>query len=191
MKAPALVIILITVLLVSGCVSQSPREVTSGPGTLLPGSVDPLTQGKPLPMTQHVFINAKNTTFETWVDSFEIDPVQDNGDQEITIYVAAKNTGTDAIRMTWFCKLTDLNGKTYGGIGISHGGNGARSTWIQFNRTEMARDYVVVRSDRDLEALAKGATLDVYFMEKPLDDVPVSEVPDYHVTWTIDAGAIH
>ena len=191
MKSPFVVLVLITILLMTGCVSQVPQGTSPGPGQQFPVSVDPLTSGKPLPMDRHVFITAKNTTFETWIDSFETGEIQENGNQELTIYVAAKNTGSDPIRMTWFFKLTDPNGKTYGGIGISHGGNGARSNWIQFNHTEMARDYVIINSDRDLQALSKGATLDVYYMEKPLDDVPIPDVPDYHTTWTINPGVIH
>jgi hypothetical protein len=189
MKATSVTILLICILLATGCVSQTPREVT--PQTpVLPASVDPLTQGKPLPMDGHAVHTTPNTTFEVWIDSFEIGEVGENGEQELTIYVAAKNTGTGPLRMTWYSKLTDLNGKTYGGIGISHGGSGARSKWITPEMTEAARDYVIVRSDRDLAALKKGGVLDVYFFEKPDDAAPIGNVPSYHTAWTIDAGAI-
>jgi hypothetical protein len=131
-----------------------------------------------------------NTTFEVWFDSFEVGAVEDDGNQELTIYVAAKNTGDGPLQLVWFSKLTDLNGKTYGGIGISKGGSGARTTWIQPNTTEMARDFVVIRSDRDLAALKQGAVLDVYFIERPSEEYPASLEPDYHTRWTIPAGAI-
>lgn len=181
MKTIAIIITLITLLLAAGCVSQS------GPGT----SPATVPQADALPMDGHMVHTTPNTTFDVWIDSFEMGEIQENGDQALTIYIAAKNTGTKPIRMTWFSQLTDVNGKTYGGIGISHGGNGARSSWIQPNMTEAARDYVTVRSDRDLATLSKGAVLDVYFMEKPLDNVPVGEVPDYHTRWTVDAGILH
>jgi hypothetical protein len=141
-------------------------------------------------MDAHATHTTSNTTFEVWIDSFEIGGIDEYGNQELTIYVAAKNTGTVPIQMVWFSKLTDSNGKTYGGIGISKGGVGARTTWIQPNMTEMARDFVIIRSDRDLATLKNGAMLDVYFIERPTDEYPSSLVPDYHTRWTIDAGAI-
>ena len=183
MKKTLLLVIVVSLLLIAGCTTPSPNP---GSTPSLPAPLNPLAQGKSLAMTEHTVHTTPNTTFEVWIDSFEVGKVQDNGDQELTIYVAAKNTGTKPIRMVWFCKLTDLNGKTYGGIGISHGGNGARTDWIIPNTTEAARDYVIIRSDRDLATLAKGAVLDVYFMEKPSDDIPVSSKPDYHTSWIID-----
>ena len=130
-------------------------------------------------------------TFTAALYSIEVDPVQANGDQTITIYAGITNTGNEVMREVWYSKLTDVNGKTYGGIGISHAGSGARTFWISHNNTEMARDYVNVRSDRDLAALAKGAVLDIYFMKYPGDNETVSSVPDYHAAWTIDPGTIH
>lgn len=191
MKIPAVILILISILLAAGCVSPASSPATPGATTpSIPVSVSSLTQDKPLPMDAHVTHTTPNTTFEVWIDSFEVGSVQENGDQELTIYVAAKNTGNQPIRMVWFCKLTDVNGKTYGGIGVSHGGNGARTDLIKPNWTEAARDYVNIRSDRDLAALKQGAVLDVYFMEKPSEDVALSLEPDYHTRWTINPGAI-
>jgi hypothetical protein len=187
MKKIIIISILACLLLTAGCTAPSPAPGSTSP---FPVSSNPLAAGKSLAMTEHAVHTTPNTTFEVWIDSFEVGTVQDNGDQELTIYVAAKNTGTKPLQMVWFCKLTDLNGKSYGGIGISHGGNGARTKWILPNTTEAARDYVVIRSDRDLASLGKGAVLDVYFMEKPSDDIPVSLKPDYHTSWIIDPGAI-
>ena len=178
-------------LLVStGCTTLSSNPGATGTMTSFPLSTDSLTQGQPLPMDAHATHTTSNTTFEVWIDSFEIGGIDEYGNQELTIYVAAKNTGTVPIQMVWFSKLTDSNGKTYGGIGISKGGVGARTTWIQPNMTEMARDFVIIRSDRDLATLKNGAMLDVYFIERPTDEYPSSLVPDYHTRWTIDAGAI-
>jgi hypothetical protein len=122
------------------------------------------------------------------VDSFELNP-QSDGKTTVTIYVAANNTGNDPIKFVWFSKLTDLKGNSYGGIGFSHGGNGARPNWIQPNNSEAARDYVVVDSNQELAALGKGAVLDVYFMEQRVNVTPTM-IPDYHVTWVIDPGTI-
>jgi hypothetical protein len=187
-----IIIVLMTcLLLTAGCTTQSSGSGVQGTTAPLPVSVDPLVQEKSLPMDGHMVHTTSNTSFEVWVDSFETGEVQANGDQELTIYVAAKNIGEKPVQLVWFCKLTDLNGKTYGGIGLSHGGSGARSGWIGSNMTEMARDYVNIRSDRDLSTLSKGAVLDVYFMEKLSDDIPVTLVPEYHTSWIINPGTIH
>ncbi|MCK9579667.1 MAG: hypothetical protein M0Q92_04360 [Methanoregula sp.] len=196
MKTTAIIITLITLMLAAGCVSQSTPGTSPSAVPSLPISADPLTEGAPLAMDAHVTHTTPNTTFEVWVDSFEIDPVQENGDQELTIYLTAKNTGDKPVMLVWFCKLTDVNGKTYGGIKISHGGSGARTYWIMpagddtMRNSETARDYVNILSDRDLATLAKGAVLDVYFMEKPTEDSLVPDVPAYHTRWTIDPGVI-
>jgi hypothetical protein len=190
MKKTIVLVILACLLLIAGCTTPTPNpgsSVTIPKLTLttgLPG------QEKLLPMDGHMVHTTPNTTFDVSIESFELGGVQDNGDQELTIYIAAKNTGRQPLRLVWFSKLTDKNGKTYGGIGISHGGNGARSGWMAPNDTQVSRDYVNIRSDLDLATLSKGAVLDVYFMEKFEDNVPIRMVPDYHTAWTIDPGTI-
>ena len=190
MKTITILTLLVSLLLIAGCTTPSSLSGPSGTNPPLPASADPLVQGKMLHQAANITLGSGNKTFNTWIDSIEVDPVQENGDQTVTIYVAAKNTGTDVMRMVWFSKLTDVNGKTYGGIKISHGGSGARTFWVAPNHTEMARDYVTVRSDRDLAALAKGAVLDVYYMNYISDNVSVSNVPDYHTSWKINPDAI-
>jgi hypothetical protein len=193
MKKTAILVILFSLLLVAGCTTQPSTPGSSGTGSSLPMSANPLVQGKSLPMNEHITFGSGNKTFDASIYSLEVGPVQENGDQVISIYMAAKNTGSDRLRLVWYCKLTDLNGKTYGGIGISHAGSGARSNWLEPNGglPELARDYVVVRSDRDLATLKNGAVLDVYFMEKLSDDIPVSDKPDYHASWIINPETIH
>jgi hypothetical protein len=191
MKETATLVILVSLLLITGCTSQQSPGGSSGSGLSLPMSADPLVQGKPLPMTGNITLGSGNRTFNVFIESIEVDPVKENGDQTITIYVVAQNQGTEPIDMVWFSKLTDLNGKTYGGIGISHNGNGARPKTLWPGMGDAARDYVPIRSDRDLTTLAKGAVLDVYFMNKISDDAPVSNIPDYHASWIIEPGMIH
>lgn len=191
MRYFTILLLIIAFILAAGCFSQAPREISSPPsGTLPSSSAGPVVQGPPLPMTSHVTIGSGNRTLDVSVESFEIGSVDETGGQELSVYIAAHNTGTERARYTWFSKLTAKNGKTFGGIKVSHGGNGARSYWINPNYTEVARDFVMVYSDVDLAALKEGATLDVYFMDRQDDTVPVPDVPDYHVTWTIDPGAI-
>ncbi|MDD1684873.1 MAG: hypothetical protein LUQ19_03170 [Methanoregula sp.] len=191
MKKILIVIIILSTLLAAGCTSQSSGTTPSGTGTMPQAQATLPVNKNTLPMNGHTIIGSGNRTLDVSVDSFEVGSVYDNGNRDITVYIAAINTGTEPERMVWFSKLTDSKGKSYGGIGISHAGSGARSGWILPNITEAARDYVTIHSDLDLAGLSKGAVLDVYFMEKPSDDIPVSMVPDYHVSWIIDPGTIH
>jgi hypothetical protein len=140
-------------------------------------------------MNATVTLGTAENPFTASVDSFEIDTPAEPGKQTITIYVAIKNTGTEPIQLVWFSRLTDSNGNTYGGIGISHGGTGARSGLIYPNSTEAARDYVVV-PDTGFSPLSRGAILDVYYMVKKSDTDTVLREPDYHTRWAIDPGVI-
>jgi len=183
--------------LVAGCTTISPdtgtpQPVSPVPTTPVPTSPVPTpgvteVSNPVLPMDAEVVLGTGEKQFTVWIDSFEIDPPSEPGKQTITIYVAAKNTGTEPVQLVWFSRLTDVAGKIYGGIGISHGGTGARSGLITQNVTEAARDYVVVPVE-DFEKLSRGAVLDVYFMEKKSETV--SLVPDYHVRWSVDPEII-
>ena len=162
----------------AGCTSPS-----SPPASSLPGAQNAL------PMNGSTVLGTGSHTTLVSLNSFEVTPPGPDGNQTITIYVAAKNTGNDSVRYIWFSKITDINGKTYGGIGVSHGGHGARTAAIQPNNTEAARDYVMTDSAQDLATINKGALLDVYFMEQK-DNVTQAQVPDYHVTWKLDPDSI-
>jgi hypothetical protein len=141
------------------------------------------------PMNTTVVLGTKENPFTASIDSFEIDSPTQPGKQTVTVYIAVKNTGTEPVQMVWFSKLTDFNGNMYGGIGISHGGTGARSGLILPNMTEAARDYIVVPA-AGFPQLSKGAVLDVYFMIKKSDTETVSLKPDYHTRWAVDPGVI-
>jgi hypothetical protein len=188
MKNIAILTIMVCVLLVAGC-TTSPATTTP-PGTFspvqtFPGKVSP---DQVLPMDGKVTLGNGNTTIEVSLDSIEVDPSTDSGNQTITIYVLARNTGTTPRQFVWFSKLTNMYGNSFGGIGISHQGNGARTREILPDRGEAARDYVVIHSAESFATLSKGAVLDVYFMEKTSDEI--SRVPDYHVAWTVNPGVI-
>jgi hypothetical protein len=173
--------------LIAGCTTLSPTNVTSQPTSPVPTTAVTPGENPVLPIDAEVVFGSGDKQFTVWLDSFEIDPPSEAGKQTITIYVAAKNTGTEPVQLVWFSRLTDVTGKIHGGIGISHDGTGARSGLILPNVTEAARDYIVV-SDEDFEKLSRGAVLDVYFMEKKSD--PVSLVPDYHARWSVDPAII-
>jgi hypothetical protein len=174
-------------MLIAGCTTPSAINVTSHPTSPVPTTTPTPVENPVLPMDAEVVFGTGDNQFTAWIDSFEIDPPSEPGKQTVTIYVAVKNTGTEPVQLVWFSRLTDVTGKIHGGIGISHGGNGARSGLITPNVTEAARDYIVV-SNEDFEKLSRGALLDVYFMEKKSDTV--SLVPDYHARWSVDPAII-
>ena len=190
MKTYIIGIFLAAVILSAGCTSPSPGtgSVTSAPSPTTETGLD--VPAGALPMNGHAIYKTPNTSFETRVDSFELGSPDEKGVRQLTIYIAVKNTGTGPLKLVWFSKLTDVYGNTYGGIGISHGGNGARSDWIKPNASEAARDYINIYSADDLATLSKGAVLDAYFMENPSDASLVSLVPAYHTSWVIDPGTI-
>jgi hypothetical protein len=183
MKKILVIALSVILVFIAGCTTDSPAN----PASPTPSPIYTVPAGA-LPMNASVPLGNASHGVSVSVDSFELNP-QSDGKTTVTIYVAANNTGTDPVKFIWFSNLTDLNGNSYGGIGISHGGNGARPNWIQPGHAEAARDYVVVNSGQELAALANGAVLDVYFMEQRVNVTPTM-IPDYHVTWVIDPGTI-
>jgi len=193
MKIIILCAIIVSALLVAGCTTISSGSATANPG--VPVTAIPVTtaftwgvSGNVLPMNAVVELGAAEKTFNVSIYSIEIDPPDESGKHTINIYIGAKNTGTQPHNLTWFSKLTDINGKTYGGIGVSHAGSGARTRDIPLNVTEAARDYIVINSDKDFATMSQGAVLDVYFLEYKAEGSPL--IPDYHVTWGINPGII-
>ncbi len=179
----------VILLSVAGCTTTSPGNPAPA-AVLTPAPLPTLAMpADALPMNGSVRLGNDTHAITVSLDSFEVDPQTEPGKHTVTIYVAAKNTGTDPLMYVWFSRLTDLHGNQYGGIGLSHAGSGARTWWIAPNTSEAARDYVVVNSDQGLAALARGAVLDVYFMEQKVNTTH-SLVPDYHVSWVIDPGTI-
>lgn len=187
MKTIAILVITVCLLLAAGCTTTS---TTSPSGTVSPVPTFPgkTTSDQVLPMDGNATLGSGNNTMVVSLDSIEVDPSTEYGNKTITIYVLAMNNGTTPRQFVWFSKLTNTYGNSFGGIGLSHKGSGARTAKIQPGRGEAARDYVVLYSDESFATLSKGAVLDVYFMEKTTDEI--SMVPDYHVAWTINPGVI-
>ncbi|PKL70136.1 MAG: hypothetical protein CVV30_01860 [Methanomicrobiales archaeon HGW-Methanomicrobiales-1] len=188
MKTIAILAIMVCVLLVAGC-TTSP-SMTTPPGTVSPVPTFP---GKALPdtilpMDGMATLGTGNNSMQVSLYSIEIDPPVNADNRTINIYVLARNNGTGLRQFVWFSKLTNIYGNSFGGIGISHLGSGARSGKISSGWGDAARDYVVIHSDESFATLSKGAVLDVYFMDRTSNQT--SMVPDYHVAWTIDPGVI-
>ena len=188
MKTIAILAITVCVLLVAGCTTTP--STTTPPGTVSPVPTFPgkTAPDQVLPMNGTLTLGNGNNTMEVSLYSIEIDPPADADNRTINIYVLARNNGTTPREFVWFSKLTNTYGNSFGGIGLSHQGNGARTNPILPGRGEAARDYIVIHSDESFATLSKGAVLDVYFMEKRSGGITM--VPDYHVAWTIDPGVI-
>lgn len=188
MKNIAILAITVCVLLIAGCTTTPatttpPGQVTPVP--TFPGktSLDPV-----LPMNGTATLGSGNNTMVVSLNRIEVDPSTDSGNKTITIYVLAGNNGTIPRKFVWFSKLTNMNGNSFGGIGISHSGSGARSGKIPPGIGEAARDYITIRSPESFATLSNGALLDVYFMERTNNET--SMVPDYHVAWAVNPGVI-
>jgi hypothetical protein len=187
MKNLVILVMVVCVLLAAGCTTAPSTPTASGqvsPVPTFPGKVSPDTI---LPMEGNTTLGTGNNTVEVSLFSIELDPPTDVDNRTINIYVLARNTGTTPRQFVWFSKLTNIYGNSFGGIGISHLGNGARSRKILPTNGDAARDYIIIRSDESYATLSKGAVLDVYFMDRTEKN---SMVPDYHVTWKIDPGVI-
>lgn len=187
MKIIAILVITVCVLLVAGC-TTTPATIPSGQVSPVPTSPGKASQVPVLPMDGNVTLGSGNNTMEVSLDSIEVDPSTDSGNKTITIYVLARNTGTTPRQFVWFSKLTNTYGNSFGGIGISHLGSGARTSEILPTNGEAARDYIEIRSAESFATLSKGAVLDVYFMDRTSGKN--SMVPDYHVAWTVNPGVI-
>ena len=188
MKNIAILVITVCVLLVAGCTTTPATTTPSGQPTPVPTFPGQTSLDTVLPMDGNVTLGSGNNTMAISLNKIEVDPSTDSGNKTITIYVLARNTGTTPRQFVWFSKLTNMNGNSFGGIGISHKGSGARSGQIYPGIGEAARDYIEIRSADSFATLSKGALLDVYFMERTNNET--SMVPDYHVAWTVNPEVI-
>jgi hypothetical protein len=188
MKKIAILAITVCVLLVAGCTTTPSTTTPSGQVTPVPTFPGKAPSDTVLPMNGTVTLGSGNNTMEISLDSIEVDPSTESGNKTITIYVLARNTGTTPRQFVWFSKLTNIYGNSFGGIGISHQGNGARTRDILPENGEAARDYIVIRSADSFATLSKGAVLDVYFMDRTSGKISME--PDYHVAWTINPEII-
>ncbi len=177
--------IIIVFLLVAGCTTGNPsgNPVQKTGTSVVPGPTTASLPVSAVPSNTTVTLGTIANPFTVSLDSFRVSTPADNA-TVISIYVTVKNTGRQPVRLAWFSKLTGINGMSYGGIGSSNGGRGAKTASILPSAAETSRDSVVIDSRQGLAALSEGSTLDVYFMEQTGNgSVPFS--PDYHVSWAL------
>jgi len=158
--------IIIVSLLIAGCTTGNPfgNPVQKTGTPAIPRSTTASQLVSALPSNTTVTLGTAANPFTISLDSFRVSPLADNL-TVVSIYVTAKNTGRQPVHLAWFSKLTGMNGMSYGGVGSSNGGRGAKTAVILPGATETSRDSVVIDSRQGLSTLSEGSTLDVYFME--------------------------
>jgi hypothetical protein len=178
------VILCVSLILVAGCTTlPSGNTNTSGVsgGT---GAVS--ATGHPV-LSQYETAVLVNGTYAINATIEQIAPGRSqSGNHEVDIYINVKNTGTTPVQLQWFSRITDAQGVSFGGIGISHNGSGAETAILMPGVSDTPRDYVVIESDKDYAALANGATLEVFFATEPLtNQAPV----EFSAAWTLNPAA--
>jgi len=179
------VILCVSLLLVAGCTTL-PSGNTTTYGISGGTSAVSSATGHPV-LSQYETAALVNGTYSINATIEQITPGRSqSGNHEVDIYIDAKNTGTTPLQLRWFSRITDAQGVSYGGIGISHNGSGAETTILMPGVSDTPRDYVVIDSDKDYAALANGATLEVFFVTEPLtNQTPV----EFSAVWTLNPAA--
>jgi hypothetical protein len=176
-----LVILGVSLILVAGCTTL-PSGSTTASG-ISGGASAVSATGHPV-LTQYETAVLVNGTYAINASVEQITPGRSqSGNHEVDIYIDAKNTGTTPVQMRWFSRITDSQGVSFGGVGISHNGSGAETAILMPGVSDTPRDYVVIDSDKDYAALASGATLEVFFATEPLTNQnPV----EFSAAWTLN-----
>jgi hypothetical protein len=152
----------VSLILVAGCTSST----TSSPASS--------TGAHPADRYANVVLVNGTYAINASIEEITVSPSQP-GNHVVNIYVNALNTGTTPIQLRWYSTITGVNGISYGGVGISHNGYGAETGLVKPGQSETPRDYVVIGLDTDYQALANGATLEVFFTTEPLNgEAPVT-----------------
>lgn len=172
MKKIALLALAFCLVLVAGC-STAPTVPSDTPGP----SVSPLQVSE-----QPSVIKSGNYSFTSIIDHFEVDS-KGSGKYIVNIYLRVTNTGAESNRLVLYSKLTDKNGLSHGGVGVSHGGSGAQTFIFDPNTTGVMRDYVTIDSETDYSTLKKGgATLDVVYADQK---APLEPIANLTSRWTL------
>lgn len=177
-----LTVLAFTLILIAGCTSNSPTG-TTGTGTpVVSATTTTSSIGGNLP-GQRAVLALKNGTsaVNASIEEISVDK-SDSGAHTINIYINARNAGKDPVQLRWYSRITGADGKSFGGVGVSHGGSGAESVPLGNGESNTVRDYVVIDSDKEYAALSQGAVLEVFMTTEPLkSENPVS----FTATWSL------
>jgi len=174
MKKIAVLVIFVCLVLAAGCTGTSSAPAATPTPT-------PTIQKVPVPVKDPSIIKSGNYSLTAAIDHIEVDSKESG--KQVNIYLRLKNTGNESIRLVWYSKLTDKNGLSYGGVGVSHGGSGAATFIFDPDSTGTMRDYVTIDS-KDYAALKTGgATLDIVYADQKN---PLEPISGLNSTWTLE-----
>jgi hypothetical protein len=139
-----------------------------------------------LKMNEPAVLQNGSYTVTTLIDHIDVDSSKP-GKKIIDIYIKAINSGTQPIQLVWYSRITDPDGVAHGGIRVSHGGSGAAAPLLDPGASATVRDYVVIESDADFAALARGGILDVSFIGQQTES---GSTVNFHTSWVIDPNRI-
>jgi hypothetical protein len=172
MKKIAVLTIFVCLVLAAGCTGT-----TSAPAA----APTPTIQKVPIPVKDLSVIKSGNYSLTTAIDHIEVDSKESG--KQVNIYLRLKNTGNESIRLVWYSRLTDKNGLSYGGVGVSHGGSGAATFIFNPDSTGTMRDYVDIPA-KDYAALKSGgAVLEIAYADQKN---PLEPISGLNSTWTLE-----
>jgi len=163
----------IGLVLVAGCISSPGTQGTSAAGAGGNAAVD----------QDHVATLVNGTcVFNASIYTVTTITLPSGGHQ-VNIFVTVTNVGKTPFQLQWFSTLTNANGASFGGVGVSHGGTGAETPVLGPGIPATGRDYITIDSAQDYQTLGKGTTLTINFVTEPLgNETPVS----FSTEWTLD-----
>ena len=177
---PVFAVLVIAIALAAGCTSAPLGSTASGTAQPATG-----TGSSALAQTQTAVLTNGTYAINATIDTITVDRT-DDGSHQVNIYINAKNAGTAPVQLQWYSQLTAADGTTFGGVGISHDGDGAETNILGPGQAEEARDYVSIDTSREYAKLENGATLTVYFATEPIEKESPAE---FTATWQLPASA--
>jgi hypothetical protein len=165
----------ISLILVAGCTSSTGTPNTSASS---PGAAGNAAAG------QEQVVTLVNGTYAFNASIYDITTTAlPSGRHQVNIFVTVTNAGKTPVQLRWFSTLTNAEGVSFGGVGVSHGGNGAETPPLMPGISATGRDYITIDSDQDYQTLSKGTTLTVNFVTEPSNNqTPVS----FSTAWILD-----
>ena len=173
----------ICLLFAAGCTSGTGNNGTAAGTTASPAAG---TAGQAAIDQDRMFSLTNGTyAFNVSIDQISATALPSGG-RQVNIFATVVNTGTTPVQLQWFSTLTSADGRSVGGVGVSHGGYGAETdpTWPGISAS--GRDYVNIASDQDYQALKNGATLTVDFFSVPSANQTSQTPASFSATWTLD-----
>lgn len=176
---PVFAVLIIAIALAAGCTSVPSGSTAAGTAQ------NPAASGTSvLDRTETAVLTNGTYAVNATIDSISVEKT-DAGGHRVDIYIRAGNAGTAPVQLRWYSRLTTANGDTFGGVGISHGGDGAETAILRPGESDEARDYVNIDTDTEYAEFSERATLEVFITTEPLEgETPVG----FTAAWDLPAA---